>query len=119
MKGQTNRMQPRSFSAHQAATLRARFARCQEELSTLDWLSEGSVSANHPGSWRWTRKVQGKTVTVALSAAQAAAFRQAIDHHRRLEKLVQEMRALSQTFLLGSIPGPPRRAPSKNVPKRS
>jgi len=70
-------------------------------------------------SWRWTRKVKAKTVTVALSPAQSAAFRQAIDNHRHLEKLVKEMRALSQTFLLGSIASPPRRTPSKNIQKRS
>src|SRR5471032_2293341 len=111
MIDQRNLMKKPSLSARQAATLRARFERCKQELSTLDWLSEGSVSENHPGSWRWTRKVQAKTVTVALSSAQAAAFRQAIANHRRLEKLIKEMRALSQTFLLGSIAGPPRRTP--------
>ncbi len=75
----------------------------------MDWLSEGSVSPGHPGTWRWTRKVKARTVTVALSAAQAEAFQQAIANHRRLEKLIREMRALSQTYLLESIPGPPRR----------
>jgi hypothetical protein len=118
MFDQSNRMKNSPLSARQVAMLRARFERCQQELSTLDWLSEGSVGENHPGSWRWTRKVQAKTVTVALSAEQAAAFRQAIDNHRRLEKLIREMRALSQTFLLGSIAGPPRRTPAKNIPKR-
>jgi hypothetical protein len=116
--GQPNRMKNLPLSARQVATLRARFERCQHELSTLDWLSEGSVGENHPGSWRWTRKVKAKTVTVALSPAQAAAFRQAIDNHRRLEKLIKEMRALSQTFLLGSIAGPPHRTSVKNIPKR-
>jgi len=107
-----------SLSSARVAALRARFERCKQELSTLEWLSEGSVGENHPGSWRWTRKVKAKTVTVALSAAQAEAFRRAIVNHRRLEKLVKEMRALSQTFLLGSIAGPPRRKPAKIIPKR-
>ena len=62
-------------------------------------------------TWRWTRKVKAKTVTVALSDAQAAAFRTAIASHRRLEKLILEMRALSQTYLLDFIPGPTRRRP--------
>jgi hypothetical protein len=106
------------FSDRQAAALRARFERCKQAILTLDWLSEGSVSENHPGTWRWTRKIKARTVTVALSPAQAAAFRQAIDNHRRLEKLIQDMRALSQTFLLQSIAGPTRRAPVKNIPKR-
>jgi hypothetical protein len=111
-------MKKKSFSTHQAAALRTRFERCKQEILALDWLSEGSVTENHPGSWRWTRKVKAKTVTIALSPAQAGAFRTAIDNHRRLETLVKEMRALSQTFLLQSIPGPPRRTSVKNIPKR-
>jgi hypothetical protein len=107
------------FSTRQAAALRARFERCKQALQTLDWLTEGSVSENHPGSWRWTRKVKAKTVTVALSTAQAEAFRQAIANHRQLEKLIKEMRALSQSFLLQSIPGPARRSSVKIIPKRA
>jgi hypothetical protein len=98
--------------------LRTRFERCKQEILSLDWLSEGSVTENHPGTWRWTRKVQAKTVTVALSLPQAEAFLMAIDNHRRLEKLVKEMRTLSQTFLLHSIADPPGRNPTKNIPKR-
>jgi hypothetical protein len=97
--------------------LQARYQRCKEQLAALDWISEGSVTPNNsPGAWRWTRKVRAKTVTVALSAAQAEAFRRAIAQHRRLEALIKEMRALSQQVLLQSIPGPRRRTP-KTVPK--
>ena len=105
------------LSVSQTTALRARFERCKQALAALDWLSEGSVSENHPGSWRWTRKVKAKTVTVALSTAQAEAFRQAIANHRRLEKLIKEMRALSQAFLLRSIEGPPRRRSPQKHPK--
>ncbi|MEA3145057.1 MAG: hypothetical protein QOI53_478, partial [Verrucomicrobiota bacterium] len=59
--------------------------------------------------WRWTRKVKAKTVTVALSDQQAELFRRAIDDHRKLEKLLDQMRALSQQVLLNSVEGPPRR----------
>ena len=114
MKTQANRPQPALLSAAKVAALRARFERCQEEIRKLDWLSEGSVSENHPGTWRWTRKVKAQTVTVALSTAQAEAFAAAIANHRRLEKLIQEMRALSQTYLLEAIPGPLRRRPQKS-----
>ena len=89
------------------------FEQCRQALCSLEWISEGSVSANHPGTWRWTRKVAGKTVTVALSDTQARAFRQAIAEHRRLKKLLQEMRALSQEALLQTIPGPTPRPPKK------
>ena len=117
MKTQRNPPPNPLLSARQVAALRARFRQCQEALGALDWLSEGSVTHVPPGSWRWTRKVKARTVTVALSATQAAAFQTAIVNHRRLEQLILEMRALSQTYLLQALPSPPRRAP-KSSPDR-
>jgi hypothetical protein len=117
MKDQLNQRQRTTISEAKVATLRARFERCKEEIRDLDWLSEGSVGENHPGTWRWTRKVKAKTVTVALSSAQAEAFSKAIANHRRLESLIQNMRALSQEYLLEAIAGPPRRGPRKIVLK--
>ena len=119
MKDQPNQRKRTTISAAKVAGLRAQFERCKQEIGGLDWLSEGSVSENHPGTWRWTRKVKAKTVTVALSSAQAEAFSKAIANHRRLEALVHEMRALSQQYLLEAIAGPPRRGPRKIVPKPS
>jgi hypothetical protein len=107
-------MQSANKIATQTAALRARFERCKQEILALDWLSEGSVGENHPGTWKWTRKVKAKTVTVALSKAQAEAFAQAIANHRHLERLIREMRSLSQQYLLGSIPGPVRRGTRDN-----
>lgn len=94
--------------------LKDRFERCKKEIASLDWMSEGSVTQNHPGTWRWTRKVRAKTVTVALSEAQAIAFQSAVANHRRLEHLIKEMRAISQKVLLESIPGPRRRPRSSS-----
>jgi hypothetical protein len=113
MKDQLNPPHSPKKIAAQSAALRRRFERCRAELATLDWLSEGSVTAGHPGHWRWTRKVKAKTVTVSLSPVQADAFRRAIAQHRRLEKLILEMRALSQTYLLECLAGPPRRRSRK------
>lgn len=117
MKDQVNQRPRTTISEAKVAALRARFERCKQEIGGLDWLSEGSVGENHPGTWRWTRKVRAKTVTVALSVAQAEAFAKAIANHRRLETLIQEMRAFSQQYLLEAIAGPPRRRPRKIVPK--
>jgi hypothetical protein len=95
--------------------LRTRFDQCKAQLAALDWISEGSVMANRsPGTWRWTRKVKAKTVSVALSAPQAAAFAKAITQHRQMERLIKEMRALSQQMLLQSILGPTRRPRAKS-----
>src|SRR5580698_9200557 len=99
MKAERNLPPKTNISRAKVTALRARFERCRDELGTLDWLSEGSVSENLAGTWRWTRKVKAKTVTVALSAVQAEACLQAIANHRRLEELIREMRALSQTYL--------------------
>jgi hypothetical protein len=115
MKAQPNPPGSATFFPAKVAALRARFERCKEQIRRLDWLSEGSVSENHPGTWRWTRKVKAKSVTVALSARQAEAFTQAIATHRQLEKLIRQMRALSQTYLLHAIPGPHRRRPRQSI----
>ena len=51
--------------------LQNRFFELRKELSTLSWITHGSVTPNHPGNWRWTTKVKAKTVTLSLSAEQA------------------------------------------------
>lgn len=119
VKAQLNPLAGAKNFAAKAASLRKRFEVLRQQLLTLDWLTEGSVTEGHPGSWRWTRKVKAKTVTVALSAEQAEAFRVAIQNHRRLEELILEMRQLSQTYLLECLPNPPRRRARRSVPNQS
>jgi hypothetical protein len=48
-------------------------------------------------------KIKAKTVTVALSAKEAELFAQAIKHHRRLEKLIDQMQLVSRRHLLPEI----------------
>src|SRR5437762_3331877 len=95
--------------------LESRFRALKDELATLGWLTNGSVSPNHPGHWRWTRKIKAKTVSVNLSQAQADLFREAIANHRKLESILDEMRAISQEVLIKSIEGTSKKSP----PKRS
>ena len=86
------------------------------------WLAQGSVNEIAPKTpggrvtYTWTRKVRAKTVTVALSKAQAAAFRRAIRVNRRVEAVLTNLRAASQEALLSSLPGAPKCRP---VPKES
>ena len=82
--------------------LEERYRLLKEELAGLGWLTDGSVTPNHPGYWRWTRKVKAKTVTVGLSEAECGLFKAAIANHRRLEAILREMRAISQEVLLNS-----------------
>jgi hypothetical protein len=97
--------------------LQRRFQSLKEELATIGWLTHGSVTPNHPGHWRWTRKVKAKTVTVALSQAQADLFKDAIANHRKLESILHQMRAISQEVLLKSVPGTAKKRTPSNYPK--
>ena len=97
--------------------LQLRYNALKEEFSTLGWLTNGSVSPNHPGYWRWTRKLNAKTVSVALSEAQAELFKDAISNHRKLEAILLEMRAISQEVLLKSAPGNTRKSGTQKRPK--
>jgi len=102
-------MQKHLLSSTQIEVLKKRFERCKTQILALNWVTQGSLSQSPQGHWRWTRKVKAKTVTVALSDKQAQLFRQAIDEHRQLEKLIDQMRAISQQVLLDSVQGPSRR----------
>ena len=77
-------------------------SRCQElakELGSFTLLSQGSVMPQSPTAWRWTRKVLGKTVSRGLSAEQAALMKQAISNQRKMDAIIDEMRALTQKLI--------------------
>lgn len=94
-----------------------RFATLQKQLADIGPVSQGSVAFQPPGSWRWTFKVKGKTACVALSEEQAAQMLQAVENHRRLEQIVREMREITQTLILETVPGVRRRKPLSAIPK--
>ena len=91
-------------------------ARCQQ----IGWISEGYVQDRGPGAggpcYQWTRKVKGKTVSVALSKEQFEWLEQAIANWRALQATIKEMQRLSRAVLFATVPHPPRRKRlSKNV----
>lgn len=123
---------------------RARFSRpvlrdMQDAYRALDravrpkpWIAQGSVNVVAPKSpsasvtYTWTRKVRAKTITVALSRQQSAAFRQAIEANRRIEAALNRLRDVSQAALLAEVPGVTKRRlnvpqypEAKTVPKRA
>jgi hypothetical protein len=97
----------------------------QEQLHGLPWLVNGSVMkiaprSDSPGAhttYTWTRKINAKTVTVALSKEQYRAFRQAIAANRRVEKTLKQMRKLSEKLLLETLPGVKRKPRSSSTEK--
>jgi hypothetical protein len=82
-------------------------------LGKTGWISEGYVQDRGPGAggphYQWTRKVTGKTVSVALSKEQFEWLNEAIANWRSLQNTMKEMQRLSRQELFETIPGPPRR----------
>lgn len=84
-----------------------------KELSRTSWISEGYVQDRGPGAggpkYQWTRKVKGKTVSVALSQEQYEWLRMAIENWKRTQELLRKMQILSRQVLFTTLPEPRRR----------
>ena len=102
------------LSAAQQRQRRRRWEALRGRLAALDWLCQGSLFRVPPGAWRWTRKRRGKTVTVAISSPQAQLLRRAIANQRHAERLLSQMREISEEIVLGSAPGVRRRRRRKS-----
>jgi hypothetical protein len=96
------------------------YQRLCSSLAQTHYISQGSVldrsTLQSPRSgYQWTRKVAGKTITVALSREQFESLRQAIKNRRRLEKTITQMEKLSRQILFQTLPDTRRR---KSLPKK-
>jgi hypothetical protein len=105
---------------NQAAVWAEDYARLRARLAQTGWISEGYVQDRGPGAggpcYQWTRKVKGKTVSVALSREQFEWLRTAIVEWRQLQVTLKAMQQLSRRVLFETVPGPPRR---KRLGKRA
>lgn len=85
----------------------------RRRLARSGWISEGYVQDRGPGAggpcYQWTRKVRGKTVSVALSKEQYEWLRTAIAEWRQVQATLQAMQQLSRRVLFETVPHPPRR----------
>jgi hypothetical protein len=99
----------------------ARYRRLRGRLAQTGWIARGSVlERNVPGRggprYQWSRRVRGKTVTVALSAEQFAWLRQAIANQRQMERLLRRMHELTLAYMWKRLPGTSHRKPlNKNT----
>lgn len=99
-------------------------ARVVRQLSRLGPVLQGSIAPRTivrddpeaPGAkkeygpyYQWTWKREGKTVTVNLSESQVRRYERAIEENRKLEFLLQELRALSLELLEATTQGVPKR----------
>jgi cyclopropane fatty-acyl-phospholipid synthase-like methyltransferase len=91
----------------------AQYAQLRQGLTKVGWISEGYVQDRGPGAggpcYQWTRKVKGKTVSVALSKQQFEWLRNAIAQWRQVQATLKEMQRLSRQVLFETVPHPPRR----------
>ena len=112
-------MEPKQLAAA-TAKWREHHARLSACLAGPGWISEGSAQDRGPGAggpcFQWTRKVKGKTVSVALSKEQYDWLAAAIVNWRTVQSTLKAMQRLSRSVLFTSIPGTPRR---KRLGKRT
>jgi cyclopropane fatty-acyl-phospholipid synthase-like methyltransferase len=97
----------------------AEYAALKARLSNVGWISEGYVQDRGPGAggpcYQWTRKVKGKTISVALSKEQFEWLAAAIQNWREMQATLKEMQQLSRKVLFETMPHPPRRKPLDNT----
>jgi uncharacterized iron-regulated protein len=90
--------------------LKKRYAQLTDQLSRMGLVLPGTLTERtiigqaskkqmdrkkYGPYYQWTRKVNGKTITVNLSKAQVDLFRKAIDNNRKSEQILSEMRRIS------------------------
>ena len=95
------------------AQWREHCARLQACLRQPGWISEGYVQNRGPGAggpcYQWTRKVKGRTVSVALSQEQYEWLAAAIANWRTVQASLKTLQCLSRAVLFSSVPGTQRR----------
>jgi len=91
-------------SATPVTRLQNDYQRLRRSLAQIGYISQGSVvdrsRLRTPRSgYQWTRKVKGKTITVALSAPESEALAQAIANQRKLNETIRKMEQISRRIL--------------------
>jgi hypothetical protein len=93
-----------SKSSIPVARLQKDYQRLRRSLAQIGYISQGSVvdrSKLRPprSGYQWTRKVKGKTITVALSQSEFEGLAQAIANQRKLNQTLQQMEQISRRIL--------------------
>ena len=106
-------METKKNEAAARAAWREHYARLHACLAAPGWISEGYVQDRGPGAggpcYQWTRKVKGKTVSVALSKEQYAWLAAAIANWRTVQTTLKAMQQLSRSVLFTTLPDTQRR----------
>ena len=90
------------------------YRRLRGQLAAIGWIAGGSlVLRTKPGQggprYQWSRRVSGKTVTVALSAEQFRWLKKAISNQRRVWKILERLQRLCLEYMWKNLPETRRR----------
>jgi len=106
-------MEVYSWAVRSAQARQKEYQQHLRKLSSLGWISEGYAQDRGPGAggpcYQWTRKVRGKTVSVALSKQQFEWLQAAIANWKALKTILKQMQRLSREELFETVPGTTRR----------
>jgi hypothetical protein len=100
-------------------SLPALYRRYQSQLARIGWVALGTVlERNRPGQggprYQWSRRVEGKTITVALSAEQFAWLKTAIANQRKAWNILEQMHRYALRHMWRSLPATTRRKKLSN-----
>jgi hypothetical protein len=89
------------------------YRRLQHRLAQIGWVALGTVlERTLPGQggprYQWSRRVEGKTVTVALSAQQFAWLKTAIANQRKAWQILSRMQQHSLAYMWKHLPSTSR-----------
>lgn len=97
-----------------SAGLPTEYRHLRQRLSRTRWIALGSlVERDRPGQggprYQWSRRVDGKTITIALSAEQFRWLKAAIANQRQVAQILARMHRITLDHLWRNLPGPTRR----------
>lgn len=90
------------------------YRRLRAQLGEIGWVALGSlVERGEPGQggprYQWSRRIEGKTVTVALSKEQFDWLQKAIQNQRDTWEILSKMHQLTLDYMWKNIPSTVRR----------
>jgi len=98
-------------------TLQARYEKYAHSLTAIGPICQGTVierndvrrrsgkTKTYGPYYLWTRKLKGKTLSIAISQQQYDQLKQAIANQNRLDKILAKMRSLTQEIIFTNTPG--------------
>lgn len=101
--------------------LQARYEKYAHSLAAIGPICQGTVIKRNDVRQRggktktygpyylWTRKREGKTLSIAISQQQHDLLKQAIDNQNKMDKILARMRALTQQIIFANTPGVKKR----------